>query len=195
MKVRKLEENEIRQAVELSRWVFDYCIRKRDNNPQLSKYFEDYTNYNNIMSLYQANQLTIWGVFEEHQMIGVSAMEPSGQVTMLYVHPACQLRGYGKALIEEMKFFGYEEYGYEQISINALPAWTSGYFMRRGFSPNYDFDPARYLFVGMKTHTIAKIKRYKTKKISGKTLALIILAFVGLILISTVLFEFWYMYV
>lgn len=194
MKVRKLDVNEIQQGVHLARWVFECCIRNRNANPMLEKYFNQYVDVDNLMGLHSQGRLTIWGVYEKEQLIGVSAMEQNGMITMLYVHPACQRRGYGKALINEMLYFGYEEYKADRVFINVMPSWNVNYFMRRKFFPQQRYDIRTDLFVPMSAET-CKLIRYKTKKIPPMVLVGIILGFLGVILVSTVLFEFWYMYV
>ena len=193
MIIRKLCVNEIEQAVCLAQWTFEYCIMRRNANQQLKEIFMQYNNYENILSLFQQGRIMIWGAFEKNHMEGMGAMEAPGRITMLYVHPNCQRRGYGKALVREMQYVAYEEYKTEQISINVIPAWMAGYFLKRKFSSSRLFDMNRDLFVPMTIDTI-KLKRYKQKKIKGKILAGIILGFVLLIIVSTLLFEFWYMY-
>ena len=193
MIIRKLCVNEIEQAVCLAQWTFEYCIMRRNANRQLKEFFMQYNNYENILSLFRQGRIMIWGAFDNNQMVGMGAMEAPGRISMLYVHPNCQRRGYGKALIREMQYVAYEEYKEEQISINVIPAWMAGYFLKRKFSSSRLFDMNRDLFVPMTIDTI-KLKRYKQKKIKGKILAGIILGFVLLIIVSTLLFEFWYMY-
>ena len=193
MIIRKLCVNEIEQAVCLAQWTFEYCIMRRNANRQLKEFFMQYNNYENILSLFRQGRIMIWGAFDNNQMVGMGAMEAPGRISMLYVHPNCQRRGYGKALIREMQYVAYEEYKAEQISINVIPAWMAGYFLKRKFSSSRLFDMNRDLFVPMTIDTI-KLKRYKQKKIKGKILAGIILGFVLLIIVSTLLFEFWYMY-
>ena len=118
MIIRKLCVNEIEQSVCLAQWTFEYCIMRRNANQQLKEIFMQYNNYENILSLFQQGRIMIWGAFDNNQMVGMGAMEAPGRISMLYVHPNCQRRGYGKALIREMQYVAYEEYktsGYNQV--------------------------------------------------------------------------------
>ena len=193
MTVRKLDECEIKQAVHLAEWTFEYCIKRRGADSAICDLFSQYNNYENIISLFNQGIITIWGVFEKNSMVGVGAMEAPGKITMLYVHPNCHRRGYAGRLLTEMKYYAYEEYKADRISINVIPSWMAGYFVKKRFVPMRRFDARQDLFIPMSAETI-KLTRYRKKKIPGKILIGIILGFLAVIIASTLLFEFWYMY-
>lgn len=133
MEVRILQDAELANAAGLSRYVFDVCLRNRMEFVQSIGFVEDYLKFENLTTLYRENKLTVWGVFEEAQLVGVAGLQSDGMITMLYVLPQCTRRGYGSALLETMRQYAKGVYGIQQITVNAMPAWTSTYFLRRGF--------------------------------------------------------------
>ena len=72
MEIRILQEAELANAAGLSRYVFDVCLRNRMEFVQSISFVEDYLKAENLVALCSENKLTIWGVFEETQLVGVS---------------------------------------------------------------------------------------------------------------------------
>ncbi len=134
MEIRILQEMELANAAGLSRYVFDNCVRYRMEFVQTIGYVENYLTTENLVNLCKENKLTVWGVFEQEQMVGVSGMQSDAMITMLYILPQCFKRGYGRALLDTMSRYAKDVYGREMVYVNATPAWTATYFMKQGFS-------------------------------------------------------------
>ena len=133
MEIRILQEAELANAAGLSRYVFDVCLRNRMEFMQTIGFVEDYLKVENLAGLCRENKLTVWGVYEQTQLVGVAGLQSDGMITMLYVLPQCTRRGYGGKLVETMRKYGKEVYGMPCIMVNATPAWTSTYFVKNGF--------------------------------------------------------------
>lgn len=171
MEIRILQEAELANAAGLSRYVFDVCLRNRMEFVQSISFVEDYLKAENLVALCSENKLTIWGVFEETQLVGVSGLQSDGMVTMLYVLPQCTRRGYGGALLEAMRQYAKGVYGMSKIMVNATPAWTSTYFVRHGFAYVCKQQNMHVPFVTMQAlpeeENIFKKKRVPVKVIVG----------------------------
>ena len=131
-------------ARRLARGVFDYCLRNSINNPKMVQAFEQYSHQDYLKHMMEENYLVIWGAYEQGTIVGMSAMQTEGHITMLYVHPMYQRRGIGKKLLEEMRKYAKSVYNLSIVTVNAMPVWTENYFARRKFSrmnvmPNNDF--------------------------------------------------------
>ena len=103
MEIRILQDNDMIHASGLSRYVFDTCLRERMEFPQSIGFIEDYLKYENLTTMAHAQKLTLWGVFEQGQCVAISGLQSDGMITLLYVLPQCQRRGYGQALISVMQ--------------------------------------------------------------------------------------------
>ncbi len=182
MEIRMLEPVEFSNAAGLSRYVFDNCLKYRMDFPQTISFVEEYITENNLISLYEENKVKLWGVFEQNQLVGVSALQSDGLITMLYVLPQCWKRGYGKGLLTTMREYGKHVYGMDRIVVNATPAWTGHYFIKQGFSllnpqqnPNVPYVP---LFAPS-----SQVSKYQKKKVPMK---IMVLSGVGCLLFATV---------
>jgi len=133
MVVRILQDTEIKIASGLSRYVFDYCLRNRMNYPQTIAFVEEYIAEDNLTKLYHACDLILWGAFEGEELVGVSGLQRDGLITMLYVLPQHHNKGYGSRLLKEMREYVKTVCDFSRITVNANPAWTSGYFAKMGF--------------------------------------------------------------
>lgn len=141
MEIRILQETELKIASGLSRYVFDYCLRNRMEYPQTIAFVEEYIAEASLRKLCAEGKLILWGVFEGEQMVAVSGMQSDGMITLLYVLPQCQNRGYGSKLLKIMREYAKDVCNFSKISVNANPAWTSFFFGKKGFvnvNPNQD---------------------------------------------------------
>ena len=134
MEIRILQNEEINIAAGLSRFVFDNCLRNRMEYPQTIAYVEEYIAEENLKTLCEEAKLRLWGVFDDGRLVGVSGMQSDGMITLLYVLPQWQNKGYGSRLLKAMREYGKEVCGFTKITVNANPAWTSFYFAKRGFA-------------------------------------------------------------
>lgn len=132
--IKLLQEEELKIAAGLSRYVFDYCLRNRMEFQQTVAFVEEYITEENLVKLYLENKLVLWGVFEENQMVAVAGLQSEGMITMLYVLPAYQNKGYGSHLLKTVREYAKHTLNLERVTLNATPAWTSAYFKKRGFS-------------------------------------------------------------
>ena len=106
--------------------------------------FEQYSHQDYLKHMMEENYLVMWGAYEQGTIVGMSAMQTEGHITMLYVHPMYQRRGIGKKLLEEMRKYAKSAYNLSIVTVNAMPVWTENYFAKRKFSrmnvmPNNDF--------------------------------------------------------
>lgn len=171
MEIRILQETELANAAGLSRYVFDTCLRNRMEFVQTIGFVEDYLKVENLEILCREKKLTVWGLFEQEQMVGVAGLQSDGMITLLYVLPQCTGRGYGAALIDQMRSFAKGMYNLSQIGINAAPAWTSGYFVRKGFTYVSKPQDFHVPYIAMRTSTeenpIFRKKHVPAKVIAG----------------------------
>jgi GNAT superfamily N-acetyltransferase len=134
MEIRILQPEEYAEALQVAHGVFDYCLRQHISDPQLITGFRAYANEAAMRRMAEEDRLTLWGVFEQGRIVGMSAMQSEGHITMLYVYTAFQRRGYGTLLLDVMRRYANSAYGCRMVTLNALPAWTSNYFVKHGFS-------------------------------------------------------------
>ena len=149
MEIKLLTTEQLPEAAGLARGVFDYCLRNSINNPKMVQAFEQYSHQDYLKHMMEENYLVMWGAYDQGTIVGMSAMQTEGHITMLYVHPMYQRRGIGKKLLEEMRKYAKSVYNLSIVTllsgtVNAMPVWTENYFARRKFSrmnvmPNNDF--------------------------------------------------------
>lgn len=134
MEIRIIQEEELKVAAGLSRYVFDHSLRQRMEFTQTISFVEDYLTTDNLSRLVQEGTLTVWGAFDEMQLVGVSALQSDGMITMLYVLPQFWNKGIGRSLLNTMRVYAKNVHGVEKVLLNATPAWTAFYFVKQGFS-------------------------------------------------------------
>ncbi len=144
MEIKLLTTEQLPEAAGLAHGVFDYCLRNSINNPKMVQAFEQYSHQDYLKHMMEENYLVMWGAYDQGTIVGMSAMQTEGHITMLYVHPMYQRRGIGKKLLEEMRKYAKSVYNLSIVTVNAMPVWTENYFARRKFSrmnvmPNNDF--------------------------------------------------------
>ena len=131
--IRMLQIEEIPQAVELAQGVFGFDLRQTITDPQTIRFFEEYTNLENLKNMVSGKKLYMWGVFEGAQLCAMSAMQPEGHITMLYVYPYFRKKKYARQLLDTMRRFAKQTLGLERVTACALPAWTASFFVHNGF--------------------------------------------------------------
>lgn len=183
MEIRILQKEEIKIAAGLSRYVFDYCLRNRMEYPQTIVFVEEYISELNLTNLFDESKLLLWGVFEEAQMVGVSGLQSDGMITMLYILPQHQNKGYGSMLLKAMREYGKEVCNFTKITLNANPAWTSFYFGKKGFihvNPKQNLKDPFVPMYALSTNIVGFEKRPVSKRV-------IAFAVAGCILFATVI--------
>jgi ribosomal protein S18 acetylase RimI-like enzyme len=167
MEIRILQPEEYQEGVLVAHGVFDYCLKQRIADRQLIDGFYAYADETAIRQLAQEKRITLWGVFEENRMVGVSAMQSEGHITMIYVYSAFQRRGYGSRLLVEMRRYAGAKYGLREVTLNALPAWTAEFFEKRGFHPVKLAPGTQLPFVPLEAKAIDSYRTYEKKPIPG----------------------------
>ena len=174
MEIRILQEEEIKIASGLSRYVFDTCLRNRMEFPQTIAFVDEYISESNLQNLTQACELILWGAFEGEQLVAVSGLQRDGLITMLYVLPQCQNRGYGGRLLKTMSDYAKDICGFEKVTLNANPAWTSFYFAKMGFThvnPDQDIKAPFVPMYAMSNYMEGFEKRPVSKRVIAFTVA------------------------
>ena len=144
MEIKLLTAEQLPEAAGLARGVFDYCLRNSIPNPKMIQAFEQYSHQDYLKHMMEDGYLVMWGAYEQGTIVGMSAMQSEGHITMLYVHPMYQRHGIGKKLLEEMRKYAKSIYNHSGVTLNAMPVWTENYFAKRKFRrmdvmPNQDF--------------------------------------------------------
>jgi len=182
MTIRMVRREELNTASGLARYVFDNCLKYRMEFSQTIAFVEEYIAEENLKQLYDACELILWGVYEGEQMVAVSALQSDGLISMLYVLPQCQNRGYGSKLLMTMREYAKTRLGASRVSLNANPAWTSRFFAKKGFV-NFDENQSSYTpFVSM--YALSKDINTVSKRPIPKWV--IVLAVISCILFATI---------
>ena len=192
MEIHVLQEEELKAAAGLSRYVFDHALRDRMEFVQTIAFVEEYLKEENLRRLYQESTLLVWGAFEENTLVGVAGLQSDGMITMLYVLPQFCNKGIGSRLLAEMRTYARDTYGMEKVLLNATPAWTAFYFVKQGFSYLNRGQQMRVPFVPMyalSQDSLIPLKR----RIPKLYIAMAIGGCVFLATIATWLFMMWYL--
>lgn len=152
MEAKILSQEQIPEALGIARGVFDYCLRTQITDLEMIHIFLQYTEEANIRRMTEEQKLTLWGIFEQGTMVAMSGMQSEGHITMLYVLPIFQKRGYGSCLLKEMRAYAADQYGLSAVTLSAMPAWTEGYFAKQKFHTLEMTQPCA--FVPMQAKTI-----------------------------------------
>jgi GNAT superfamily N-acetyltransferase len=170
-----LQTEEFPAALQMAREVFEKNLKEKITDSALIDGFYAYTNGEAIQKLTEEGRLTLWGVFEGSRLIGVSALQSEGHITMLYVDTVFHGQGYGSRLLEVMRSYAKSEYGYKIVTLNALPAETSQYFAKKGFVPMQVEPGAQLPFCPMQAKTLSYViyekRSIPTGWVLGTTLA------------------------
>jgi GNAT superfamily N-acetyltransferase len=192
MDVRILTEMEIPQAADLAVGVYNYSLRQSVLPKELTDTFLQYAEAGHLTQMMQAGRVKLWGIWNGGQLCAMSAMQTEGHITMLYVHPAYQRRGFGRRLLLEMRKYAAECGKLQTVTVNAIPAWTASYFERQGFGhmsfPVY----GSTAYVPMSAKSIKEVKYHK-KPMNGAVLAGVVGGFTGVIVFIGAAFMTYYM--
>lgn len=162
MEIRFLHEDEILRATILSKDVFDELVREYMQNKKMEECFDGYVSEEKIKDAMRMGQLFVWGAYDGENLMGVSAMQQDGHITMLYVDRIYQGRKVAKALLDTMKEYAGRVLKIETVSINAMPAWSSSYFKRNGFWILGNIDVQHASFVPMMANSSCYVKEKET---------------------------------
>lgn len=191
MELRILLETEIEQASELAMNVFETCLQKTIMHMQSIQQFKEYASADNLRSLVIQGRLIVWGIFEDCRLCAISAMQTEGHISMLYVLPFYQRRGYGRSLLNEMRKFALEQWKKEYVTLNAMPTWTTTFFEKVGFRRIARAQFGLLPYISMEAKTIDEVV-YPTKKIREGALIGITFGFLALIFVIAIVFMIFY---
>lgn len=192
MEIKILTTEQVPEAAGLARGVFDYCLRNTVSELQMVHAFEQYIRQEYLSSMISEGYLVMWGVYEQDNMIGVSAMQTEGHITMLYIHPMYQRRGIGKKLLLEMRKYAKNTYNHSRVTVNAMPSWTATYFAHRKFRRMDVLPVPNNAYVSMEAPSIQEIS-YDKKPLStgivlgtaftalGICILIVVLSFINLL--------------
>lgn len=133
MNIRLLQENEIQRAVNVAHETYRTCLLPLVRMEEEVRQYNNYVNYQNLWSQVQGGTLFLWGLFEKEELCAVSAMRNNGHITMLYVRPAFQRKGYGTTLLSWMRGWAKKYLRLKKVTVNVTPAVQAGYFAHVGF--------------------------------------------------------------
>lgn len=135
LEIRLMNINELHGAVNLANEVYEQCVKRYVGVPDMVRQYYDYVQPEELCRQMREGHLFLWGAFENGVLCGVSAMQHSGHITMLYVRPCFQRRGIGSLLVRHMLMFADKARKLERVTVNVIPVAAAGYFYRRGFCP------------------------------------------------------------
>lgn len=187
MEIKQLTLAEMPQAVKLARGVFDFCLRKSMISQECIQQFDTYTNETNIRMMMGNGCLTLWGVYEVGQLVAMSGMQREGHITMLYVLPVYQRRGYGKELLLTMRKYAGSQYQLPSVTVMAMPAWTASYFQRRKFVLMNPVQVNLAPYVYLQAKSIREVS-YEIKKLPAGAVLGTVLGGVGVCMAAAVLY-------
>lgn len=164
MREQILTAEHLPMAVQLVRGVFNYCLRPRMQYAESIGYFEEYATEEHLQALMEQGRLTLWGIFDKEHLVAVSGMQSEGHITMLYVLPAFQNRGYGKQLLRAMRSYAKERFRLPVVTVNVMPPELSMYFQRNGFRVTDPMRQPNAPFAAMHAKTLTEV-RYEVKPI------------------------------
>ncbi len=174
MEIRILTIEEMPQALQIARGVFDYCLRKSVPYGDSVAAFETYVKEEPVRRRMEEGSLVLWGAFEQGYLVAMSGMQREGHITMLYVLPVYQRRGCGRELLLAMRKYAWSRYSLPAVTGAGVPAWTSSYFGRRKFTAMNPMQANGAPFVYMKAKSVREISYEKKPIPAGVFLATVL---------------------
>ena len=100
MEVRILQKQEILPALHLVWEVFAEDVAP-SYPPEGVAEFQKFIKYDNILSLWQKQEIIFFGAFENETLCGTIAVKRAGHICLFFVKKDCQGKGIGKLLYNE----------------------------------------------------------------------------------------------
>lgn len=194
MEIIKLQAGDIPYALALANQTFDFCIRQ-GQQPGMEKvigFYRDYVREDVLTEQVKNGTLHMWGIKEGNYLVAMSAMSITGHITMLYVHPQYMRRKYGKKLLYTMRVFAANELGLKKVTVNVMPVWSSGYFVKNGFKYLVNDSNGEIVYMSMTAPAIAEV-RYVPRHVSVKTILAICIGCPLLITLITIAYTLYYL--
>lgn len=149
MVVKRITKEELKPALTLAHEVYKVAVEKKmDEN--MNFFFWDYAREEKLAPLIENQELVMYGVYDREQLVGVGALQKSGNISMLYVHWNYVQKGVSKLLIQEMKRYCAEVLKLGVISANVFPIYNVQLFNHYGFRLKENVRPGvPYVAMGM----------------------------------------------
>lgn len=110
MNIRQLNNREYNEAVELSLKVFMECGTTDFDDSGLNT-FKDFIYNKSLM-----NELTIFGAFDDSELIGIIGTKNKGQhISLFFINPKYHRKGIGRLLFN----YAYSNQTVAQITVNS----------------------------------------------------------------------------
>lgn len=110
MNIRQLNNREYNEAVELSLKVFMECGTTDFDDSGLNT-FKDFIYNKSLM-----NELTIFGAFDDSELIGIIGTKNKGQhISLFFINPKYHRKGIGRSLFD----YAYSNQTVAQITVNS----------------------------------------------------------------------------
>lgn len=167
MIIRRLTNEEIPQACELARGVYEIAIRRNFPGGESHAFFDEYADVSRLCAEAEQGQLFMWGACDDDMLVGMCAMTVQGHITMLYVHPLYTKKKIGRKLLEKARIFARMELERQQVSVNAVPAYTAAYFRKAGFTDIYQGGMPGSMYIPLVAQSINQVE-YEHKSIPRK---------------------------
>lgn len=165
MEIRRLQQQNIQEALAVVCRVYQEQLEPRIQEEEARKAFYESIRKDDVIQKVESGQLLMYGMFFREQIVGVAAMTESAHLVMLYVLPQYQRRGFGKALLEELRYSAYENGKHPLLTVNVIPTWMSGYFLKRKFRYTNLGSSQPLWYVPMERDT-EKLPRYQKRKVN-----------------------------
>lgn len=183
MEIRELNIEQLPEAIDLAKRVFDVAFG--DNiDPNMRFFFIDYARVEKLQPQMENKEVILFGAYEGDTLMGVSAMQRAGHITMLYVDAPYLRRGVSKALLAQMYKYANEVLKVDLVTTSVFPYRNVELFKKQGFVIGKDF-VSGMPYVPMCRSVSAKIMTIPRRKIKWKAWLLTLLIVVILILLVT----------
>lgn len=192
MEIRMLVLQELSQALDLVREVFDQSVAPTYEEEGVQQ-FREYIRYETMSQRFQTRELYFFGAFEESELVGVLAVNRTGHICLFFVKDIWQGKGVGKRLYQNAHQLCVQGLGLTRLTINA-PSGAVHQCMRLGMkSVDREQKSGGMVFTPMEAYVAGNRRNYSGNK--SKTAAVIIAVAVGigtaLLLICVAAFLVW----
>lgn len=133
MEIRKLSRQEVRPALRLIWEVFLQDVAPVYTEEGIEE-FRKTIEYETICSMYMDEEITMFGAFEETELIGTISVKTTGHIFLFYVKSSCQGKGVGRQLFQAVYQHCAKKLNVGQITVNAAPDAVPKY-VRMGMQP------------------------------------------------------------